>query len=242
MPANQFTKLPAIILSAILGVVIYYSAEISPLDLWIQDSLYDFGEKTWLIDRHSFWPKLILYQLIKIPLVVVGTGALVLFLHTFYRTRYKRNRLIFLYLFLCMAVVPLTVSSLKYVTNTYCPWDICRYGGEQPYVKVLASYPSDYSPTDGAARCFPAGHASGGFALLAFFFIARGWSRKLLALGCALGIGWTMGIYQMMKGAHFFSHTLATMILAWILCQVIFYLLTTIVDSRKKTRVDPGKS
>ena len=214
--------------------------EISPLDLWIQDLLYDFGRKGWLIDRHSFWPKLIFYQLIKIPLVVVGTGALALFLHTFYRARYKRNQWLFWYLFLCMAVVPLTASSLKYVTNTYCPWDIYRYGGEQPYVKVLAAYPSDYSPADGAARCFPAGHASGGFALLAFFFIVRGYRRKMIALGCALGVGWIMGIYQMLKGAHFFSHTLATMILAWILCQVIYYLLVQMTDSGKRISINAG--
>jgi len=242
MPSNQFTKLPAIILSAILGAVIYYGVEISSLDLWIQDYLYDFGQKEWLIDQHSFWPRLIFYQLIKIPLVIVGMGALGLFLQTFYRSRYKQNRWIFLYLFLCMVTVPLTVSSLKYFSNTYCPWDISRYGGEKPYVKVLEAYPSTCVVPDGSARCFPAGHASGGFALLAIFFIIRGCRRKMLALGFAMGVGWTMGIYQMLKGAHYFSHTLATMILAWILCQVIYYLLATIVNSRQKTPMDPSKS
>ena len=235
MPLNRLTKLPAITLSIILGAAIYYGVEISPLDLWIQDLLFDFGQGEWLVDRNSFWPKLIFYQLIKVPLVALGMGALFLFFHTFYRARHRHNRLIYLYLFLCLALVPLTASSLKYITNTYCPWDLLRYGGDRPYVKVLEAYPSDYQETHSQPRCFPAGHASGGFALFAFLFIAQGIRRKLIALSCALGVGWIMGGYQMLKGAHFFSHTLATMILAWILCQVIYSLLSQINDLRGKS-------
>lgn len=230
MPTNQLTKLPAIALSILLGVAIYYGVEISSLDLWIQDLLFDFGQGEWLVDRNSFWPKLIFYQLIKVPLVALGIGALVLFAHTFYRTRYRHDRFIYLYLFLCLAIVPLAASSLKYVTNTYCPWDISRYGGDRPYVKVLEAYPADYRETHSQPRCFPAGHASGGFALFAFFFIVQGFRQKLIAMSCALGVGWTMGLYQMLKGAHFFSHTLATMILAWILCQATYYVIEKIYD------------
>ena len=122
MPPDQLTILPAIVLSIILGGAIYYGVEISALDLWIQDCLFDFVLGEWLVDRNSVWPKLIFYQLIKIPLVALGMGALILFSHTFCRTRYRHNRFIYLYLFLCLAIVPLTASSLKYATNTYCPW------------------------------------------------------------------------------------------------------------------------
>lgn len=229
MPMNQLTKVSAILISVILGAVIYCGVEISPLDLCIQDLLYDFGQGKWLVDQNSFWPKLIFYQSIKIALVVFGMCVLVLFIHTFYRSRYKHNRWVYLYLFLCMSIVPLTASSMKYVTNTYCPWDISHYGGHQPYVKVLEDYPPDYREAGGQPRCFPAGHASGGFALLALFFIAPGYRQKIIALSFALGLGWAMGIYQMMKGAHFFSHTLATMLLAWILCQVIYYIMAKVI-------------
>lgn len=54
----------------------------------------------------------------------------------------------------------------------------------------------------------------------------------MMALSWALGLGWTMGLYQMLKGAHFFSHTLATMILAWILCQATYYVIEKIYDFR----------
>jgi len=225
MPLNQFTKPHIIVLSIIIGASIYYGVEISSLDLWIQDFFYDSVQKKWLVDYHSFWPKLIFYQLVKVPLAALGIGALVLFFHTFFRSRYRNNRWVFLYVFLCLSFVPLTASSLKYVTNTYCPWDITRYGGDKPYVKVIEAYPSDFKETKDRPRCFPAGHASGGFSLFAFFFIARVHRQKIIALVCALGVGWVMGIYQMMKGAHYFSHTLATMLLAWILCQTIYYIM-----------------
>ena len=39
---------------------------------------------------------------------------------------------------------------------------------------------------------------------------------KKAGLAFGLGVGWFMGIYQMLVGAHFLSHTVTTMILAWI--------------------------
>lgn len=87
MPLNQLTRLPAIALSFILGAAIYYGVEISPLDLGIQDFLYDFEQGEWLVDRNSFWPKLVFCLLTKILLVVLGFGALMLLIHTFYLAR-----------------------------------------------------------------------------------------------------------------------------------------------------------
>ena len=40
----------------------------------------------------------------------------------------------------------------------------------------------------------------------------RAW--RVFGLGVGLSAGWIMGIYQMARGEHFLSHTLATMFLA----------------------------
>ena len=42
----------------------------------------------------------------------------------------------------------------------------------------------------------------------------RRWRHGILALG--LGLGWWMGGYQMLKGAHYLSHTVTTMLVAWL--------------------------
>ena len=37
-----------------------------------------------------------------------------------------------------------------------------------------------------------------------------------IGLALALSFGWSMGLYQMLKGSHYLSHTVITMLLAWI--------------------------
>lgn len=47
----------------------------------------------------------------------------------------------------------------------------------------------------------------------------RRWRVGAITLG--LGLGWWMGGYQMLKGAHYLSHTVTTMLVAWLV--VIFW-------------------
>ena len=68
-----------------------------------------------------------------------------------------------------------------------------------------------------AGHCFPGGHASSGFAVLAGYFIYRVTQPKrayfFLIAACILGMG--MGWAQMMRGVHFFSHSLC---IGWVTC------------------------
>ncbi|MPN56951.1 hypothetical protein SDC9_204644 [bioreactor metagenome] len=106
----------------------------------------------------------------------------------------------------------------------YWPDQLERYGGDKPYVKVFESYPEGYHPTK-RGYGFPAGHASGGFALLSLWFAFETRRGRLLGLSAGLALGWTMGLYQMAKGAHFLSHTLVTMFGAWLMILLIHRLV-----------------
>ena len=117
---------------------------------------------------------------------------------------------------LTLAIVPTVIGQLKQYTGVYCPWDIRRYGGPAPYVRVFEKHPDNDRP-DYVGRGFPAGHASGGFALFALMTLARTRRQQCAALGVALLMGWMMGLYQMAKGAHYLSNTLVTMELAWLI-------------------------
>ena len=115
-----------------------------------------------------------------------------------------------LLLSLSCAATPLLVASLKAVTGIYCPRQLALFGGEAPYRHLF----STSVPVSGG-RCFPGGHASGGFALTMLFFCFSSRRAKAAALAASLALGWTMGLYQMMRGEHFLSHTVVSMLLAW---------------------------
>jgi membrane-associated PAP2 superfamily phosphatase len=62
---------------------------------------------------------------------------------------------------------------------------------------------------------------SGSFALMALFFLFKNPINQRLALGVALIVGWSMGTYKMLLGDHFLSHTIITMLMAWLIILII---------------------
>lgn len=118
------------------------------------------------------------------------------------------------YLALSVLVSTLLISWIKSWSNMDCPWDIEGLGGMRPYVELLAARPA-WLP-DG--RCFPAGHASGGYAWMSLYFFCLLSRPQLRWLGLAagLGAGLVFGIGQQLRGAHFLSHDLWTAMLCWL--------------------------
>lgn len=112
------------------------------------------------------------------------------------------------------ALLSLAVISIgKNLSATSCPWDLAEFGGAARYASHWALGVLD----GGGGRCFPAGHASAGFAFIGGYFalrrqapVAAGWW-----LAGALLAGFVLGWGQQMRGAHFMSHTLWTGWLCW---------------------------
>ncbi|MEF7615818.1 phosphatase PAP2 family protein [Aquincola sp. MAHUQ-54] len=108
----------------------------------------------------------------------------------------------------------LAVSLMKGFSLTSCPWELDVFGRTAHLVSHWAWL---HGPDGGSGHCFPAGHASAGFAFLGGFFafrteaphIARRW------LAAALAAGFVFGAAQQARGAHFMSHTLWTAWLCW---------------------------
>lgn len=105
------------------------------------------------------------------------------------------------------------VSIIKNLSNTSCPWDLAEFGGVARYASHWALGVAD----GGGGRCFPAGHASAGFAFVGGYFGLR---RKLPSaarwwLAGAVVAGFVLGASQQVRGAHFMSHTLWTGWLCW---------------------------
>jgi membrane-associated PAP2 superfamily phosphatase len=106
----------------------------------------------------------------------------------------------------------LVVSLLKRASHTSCPWDLADFGGFAHYASHW-SFASD----GGQGSCFPAGHATCGFAFIGGYFAFREshpqWARRWLLGSLVAGI--VLGLAQQWRGAHFMSHTLWSAVACW---------------------------
>jgi membrane-associated PAP2 superfamily phosphatase len=106
------------------------------------------------------------------------------------------------------------VAVLKSGSQTSCPWDLAAFGGVAHYRSHWIGW---LSSDGGAGRCFPAGHASVGFAFATGWFALRrdlpSLARAWLAAAVLAGLG--LGMVQQLRGAHFMSHTLWTGWICW---------------------------
>lgn len=200
--------------------------ELSGIDLRLQALLFDANRQQWLWSGTEPVTRLLLYDGPKgvLLLGLIGLG-LSLLLRRFlpYMPRYARGVRIVL---LSLILVPASVSALKATTNVACPRALADYGGTVAYVGVLHRYAKAARPAQ-RQRCFPAAHASGGFALLALFFLFESPRNRRRAIYVGLGTGWVIGGYKIAIGDHFLSHTVVSMLWAWLVINLI-----VIVDDR----------
>lgn len=212
-----------LIISTFLLIFVIGFFQFTNIDIIIQNYFYNFETKSWLIDKDEPILKFFLYDGLKKGLIIFGVFILILLI--FFRKKefvkeYKKGLIILL---LSSIFVPTIVGSLKAITNTPCPCNIEHFGGEYPDIKVFDKYPEDFIQKS-KAKCWPAGHASGGFALMALFFFFKNPRNQFFGLIGAITLGWSMGTYKMLLGDHFLSHTIITMILAWIIILTIVKL------------------
>lgn len=208
-----------LIVSLVLLALMIWGQEYSGLDMRIQQLFY--RDQSWMLEYREPVLRFIIYQLPRALLIIFCAIVLVLLILALgikRLARFKTRTNVFIVL--CLLLVPAFISAGKQETHAHCPHQYQEFGGPIPYVTLLEA---NKTPHDG--RCFPAGHASGGFALLLFVLLAHTRRQQMVALVGAMALGWAMGGYQMMNGRHFLSHTLATMLIAWIIILTVHFLL-----------------
>jgi membrane-associated PAP2 superfamily phosphatase len=123
------------------------------------------------------------------------------------------------YLALAVLLSTAIVAWMKSWTHVDCPWDLVGFGGTRGYRDLLAALPAHSAP----GRCFPAEHASAGYAWLAlFFFLGRvrpRWRWHGLAAGLCAGLAF--GVSQQLRGAHFASHDAWTATICWLVALLL---------------------
>lgn len=197
--------------------------ELSDIDIRVQDYLYDFESSKWILDRNEKPSELIFYDGIK-RVIIAFVLLVIIGILLFKKSSFIKNHRDGLFIFLFSVIfVPLIVGALKATTNIPCPDDLSHYGGAYPHITLFTSYPIGFYQAENI-RCYPAGHASGGFALLSLVFFFTRKRSKVIAAVSVLSVAWVMGIYKMFIGDHFLSHTIVTMLLAWLIILIILII------------------
>ncbi len=183
------------------------------LDLSIAHALYfDEAQSRW-IGASSWWANELIHHGGTWLMRGVAASALALYAMTWTRPQLRELRRPALYFFVSVVLSVGLVGLLKTLTNVDCPRDLTEFGGAFPFIHLFEHRPAALRH----AQCFPAAHASSGYALLALYFVFRERSRLAARLGLAAGVslGLIFGIAQQARGAHFLSHDVWSAMIVW---------------------------
>ncbi|MCQ4245339.1 phosphatase PAP2 family protein [Stutzerimonas decontaminans] len=221
---------PAILMLALL------IGDPTQLDFAFSRLFYEPG--VGFVGRHSWLLEDFLHDRVKQAVIAIGVLAIAGFLLSLLPTRLARWRRPLGYLVLALGISTSIVTPLKTLTGVHCPWSLTDFGGSETFTSLLA----ERVPTLKPGRCWPGGHASAGFSLLALFFVLRDPRPRLAryALGLALGLGLILSLGRVMQGAHFLSHNLWTLLFDWTICLACYRLLLYRTAEQPITLAEPA--
>lgn len=218
------------------------------LDMLISDALYQRDGHRFYFNQNNGWVERVMHVGFRNALLLIPAYSLIQVLYGGWR--WRRNALNgfqnavwrrWCSALLAVLLLEVLVFCLKRWSNQACPWSLTDFGGIWPYTDLFATKPW------GAAQmaCWPAGHATGGFSLVIFYFIAgwppNVWDARLHAgsivmpqwlgprafLIYAVLLGSVLGVSRVAQGAHFFTHQLWA--LWWVVCACAFFVQTRII-------------
>lgn len=221
--ALRFLRPHATLLSA-AAVLLWLIFELTSLDQWLIAPYFD-PELGGFPMKGDAWLEIGNHRILKYLVIAFGLAGLLLALFGG-RTRYACWRRDALFVFVAMLCSTTAVSVLKHFSDHSCPWSLALYGGDAQLFGLFEAMPAN----PGSGSCFPGGHASAGYSLMALWFPLRRISLRTAneVVALAFILGTLMGWGQMMRGAHFLSHNLWTAWVVWAVTAVIaagFYAL-----------------
>ena len=192
------------------------------LDPELAEFFYDRNLQEWPW-THSLLAEPIIHDGGRKLVISVAAICLLIIAESYSNAVLIRWRRAALYLLLCISLGTGLAAGGKSLLNRHCPWSLQEYGGdqiEQPWFHA----PSDVPMKQKRGRCFPAGHASGGFVMTAFYYLFYGRNRARSRAGLlfGLGLGTLFSFGQMARGAHFLSHNIWSAWLCWCVVTLLF--------------------
>ena len=223
-PHAQSISYPSVLVTSLLFLLASITSHQSGLDLWLADSIYQLegGNGTGFPLRNNFLLQNVLHEggrLVSQLLLLVTLAA---YLASRFIDRIKPMRADLAFIVVATITACTSIAILKNLNDIPCPADLALFGGEREWVNFWQLFSSDLP----AGKCYPAGHASGGYAWLAVAFIApRRRGRFFVYLIPGLLLGLIFGVAQQLRGAHFLSHDLATIACCWFCSGTVFHIM-----------------
>lgn len=206
-----------------LTIIATLTFEHSQFDIRISELFYANGH--WLLEKDAQPYAFIFYDFPKLLLILFGVYLITVLTWRYWQSRFTKTvnaKAFFIrpiaalssrqiaYLLITIITVPTVIAMLKSFTHVSCPNNLSLFNGDLSYLNlwqnILAKTP---------AKCFPAAHASAGFSLYGLAFLPTLQKHRYKVFVIVTVLGWTMGLYKISFGDHFFSHTLVSMLLAW---------------------------
>jgi membrane-associated PAP2 superfamily phosphatase len=206
----------------VTGLAILWIGRATNIDLMLADAVYDTasGAFPW---RHAWLTDTFSHVILKGLLTLAAAWFILAAARDLWRPRLARSaldRLRLRVVALSAVLVPLVISMLKQASVAHCPWDLARYGGTEPYLRLFDALPLGVP----AGHCLPAGHASTALwlvSLCVYWLPSRPGAARRVAL-LALLLSGLVGWMQQLRGAHFLTHTLWSI---WIACAVVLVIV-----------------
>lgn len=205
------------------AVLIFFSAgvELLGLDKAIADMIYKMEGGQWTL-KDAWITSVFVHQYGKYFSISIALTILLFLVCSYWVMALANWRITFRYLLTASVGGTLVVSVGKTFTHVSCPWDFSRYGGSLEYISLI-----EQLWVRNGSQCFPAGHASAGFAWVSLYFVGihlraswRWWGLIAVML-----LGLLFGISQQLRGAHFISHDLWSFGTCWMVSLICYHLM-----------------
>lgn len=226
-------------------------SSVSGLDLWLERQFYDvphhifsYRDDPWLVTwLHDGLKKLVagLWLLLAALLIIRSLRR---------RVAFRSDALA--YVVLASGVSALLVSVLKQASLHSCPWDLFEFGGSGRFFTLIDHYPvwPGGQSAAGPGKCFPSGHAASGWMWLCVLFVNKRsgasesgpWQWRGLWQGLWISLvlvtGFVSSAVQIIRGAHFLSHVLATALVCLVVAR---FMRLALRDDSQPAGVIPGQ-
>lgn len=221
-PDKKCSAMKLKLIAPLFVILFAIYSEYSGLDVALMRPFYDPATNTWPLKSH-FVTAGLLHSGAQDAVKYAMVATLIVFVLTFFVKRLRPYRKGAGYLLLGSLLGPALVAVLKSTTHIYTPWDLEIFGGDKPHIRLFDSVP----PGLPVGEAFPGGHSSGGFGFLSVYFLLSFYRPKYRYYGLALGLGLgtLFAFAQEVRGAHFLSHDLFSLVICWYSTLAVYYVM-----------------